>query len=294
MIDKYDLCLASHAKINLGLSVLGKREDGYHEIQTIFQELAFHDTLSFRRQAGSFTLTTDSPALPTGEGNLVSQAVKLLKCRAGCPDHVAIHIEKRIPLGAGLGGGSSNAATTLIGLNRLFQMGLPQEELAGLGAELGSDVAFFLHGGTALGTGRGEQIHPLPNFPDAWVVLIYPGIHVSSAWAYKNINLKLTNSGGIIRVSRQFGTDEIAGVSFELLGNVFEEPVMRQYPIIRSIKTQLLKGGADWALMSGSGSTVFGIFHEKEVAEETLRQMKRPDWLGVVTRIHHREYSCIV
>ncbi|PIE34137.1 4-(cytidine 5'-diphospho)-2-C-methyl-D-erythritol kinase [candidate division KSB3 bacterium] len=289
MPTSYDLRLASHAKINLGLSVLRKRKDGYHDIQTIFQEIAFHDTLYFRKRSGAFSLTTDTADLPTGDDNLVFQAVRLLKKHTGCPGTVAIHIEKRIPLGAGLGGGSSNAAATLTGLNRLFQLGLSQQRLACLGAELGSDVAFFLYGGTALGTGRGEQIHLLPNFPDAWIVLINPGIHVSSAWAYKNINLKLTNSQSIFSVSRQFKTGDITEISFERLENGFEEPVMERYPIIRSIKAQLYEHGAEWALMSGSGSTVFGIFRKEDIAEEALRHIERTNWLGVVTRIHHRE-----
>ena len=185
MIGSYDLILPSYAKINLGLYVLKKRQDGYHEIQTIFQELEFHDLLYFRKGSTALTITTDQPDLPVGENNLVYRAVQLLKHYTNCSDHIAIHIEKRIPLGAGLGGGSSNAAMTLRGMNRLFRLGLSQEELAALSAELGSDVSFFVYGGTALGTGRGEKIQPLPDIPGHWLILINPGLQISSRWAYK-------------------------------------------------------------------------------------------------------------
>jgi len=201
---------------------------------------------------------------------------------------VAVHIEKHSPLGAGLGGGSSNAAAALNGMNRLFQLGLSQPELAALGAELGSDVPFFLYGGTALATGRGEQLQPLAGFPSVWVLLVNPGIHVSSGWAYKNLNLKLTNSQGVNSVHPQGTHLVITGANRTFLQNMLEEPVIKKYPVIQSIKAQLLNFGAEWAMMSGSGSTVFGIFHSEASVEKARQQMERPGWLVVVTRTMQR------
>lgn len=284
MLHDYDLALPSYAKINLGLHVVAKRPDGYHAIETIFQELEFHDMLYFRKHAGTLAIESSNPELPLGESNLVYKAIRLLQQHCKCPTQVRVYIEKNIPLGAGLGGGSSNAAKTLAGMNQLFRLGLSVDELAELGAQLGSDVSFFQYGGTALGSGRGEQIRSLPDFPQFWFLLINPGIHVSSAWAYKNINLKLTNSKGLISLSTLFEAGHVTESSFRALANDLEAPVMEKYPIIRSIKTQLCENGAEWAMMSGSGSTVFGIFHKKEFAENALRQIKNPDWLTVVTQ----------
>ena len=284
-----DLRMPSHAKINLGLYVLGKRPDGYHDIWTIFQELEFHDVLYFTKRDAPLTLTTNHPTLPVGDENLVCRAARAFAQKTGCPTQLAIHLEKQIPLGAGLGGGSSNAAAALCGLNQLFQVGASREELAALGATLGSDVPFFLHGGTAIGTGRGEQIEPLPDLPPCWILLINPRIHVSSAWAYKNINLKLTNfptKNSVFSQQHNAVTDAL-----RTLENMLEEPVISHYPIIASIKNLLLEEGAEWASMSGSGSTVFGVFKEKELAEQALRQIERPDWLLVVTSFHQRTSS---
>lgn len=284
-----DLRMPSHAKINLGLYVLGKRPDGYHDIWTIFQELEFHDVLYFTKRDAPLTLTTNHPTLPVGDENLVCRAARAFAQKTGCPTQLAIHLEKQIPLGAGLGGGSSNAAAALCGLNQLFQVGASREELAALGATLGSDVPFFLHGGTAIGTGRGEQIEPLPDLPPCWILLINPRIHVSSAWAYKNINLKLTNfptKNNVFSQQHNAVTDAL-----RTLENMLEEPVISHYPIIASIKNLLLEEGAEWASMSGSGSTVFGVFKEKELAEQALRQIERPDWLLVVTSFHQRTSS---
>jgi 4-diphosphocytidyl-2-C-methyl-D-erythritol kinase len=284
MPNDWDLILPAHAKINLGLYVLGKRSDGYHDIWTIFQELEFHDTLYFRKQSEKLIITTNQPMLPVGKDNLVWQAIQLLHQRTSCPEAVAIHIEKNIPLGAGLGGGSSNAAAALIGMNQLFHLGLTHHELAVIGTELGSDIPFFLYGGTALARGRGEKIQPLSGFPSVWVLLINPGIHISSGWAYKNLNLKLTNFKEIISVLPELNGIVVTGSNPSSLKNMLEEPVMKKYPVIGSIKAQLLDNGAEWAMMCGSGSTVFGIFSSKASIEKARQQMERPDWLMVVTQ----------
>lgn len=285
----WDLRLPSYGKINLGLAVLGKRSDGYHEIETIFQEIEFHDTLYFRKHNSDLAITTDHPRLPVRERNLVWKAVELLRQRAECSGRIAIHIEKHLPIGAGLGGGSSNAAIALIGMNRLFDLRLTRDDLGALGAQLGSDVSFFLYGGTAVATGRGEHIRQLSDFPPAWVVLVNPGIHISSGWAYKNVNLKLTNSEEINNLLPRLHDVEITDTRRVPLENMLEAPVIHQYPIIGSIKSQLLECGAEWAMMSGSGSAVFGVFKSKGFAEKALHRMEQPGWVTIVTRLKQRK-----
>ncbi len=285
---EWELSLRSHAKMNLGLYVLGRRPDGFHNIWTIFQELEWHDTLYVRRQTGRSTFTTNHPDLPTGKDNLVCQALQLLREYTGFSDHIGIHLEKRLPLSAGLGGGSSNAAATLRGLNHLVNGACSLEELHTLAAELGSDVPFFLYGGTAIGTGRGENIHLLDDLPTTWVVLVNPKISVSSGWAYKNINLKLTNSEGIIRVLQNLKDIAITGEGRVSLHNMLEQPVIEQHPVIGSLKTRLLECGAEWAMMSGSGATVFGIFQDQEQAAQALHRMQQPGWVTHVTCFKHR------
>ena len=288
IMNRWDLVLPAYAKINLGLRVLGKRSDGFHAIQTIFQEVEFHDTLYFTKQASKFSLTTNHASLPSGEQNLIGQAVRLLQEETGCPASVAIHLDKQIPLGAGLGGGSSDAAATLQGLNALFDVRLSQQRLAELGAQLGSDVAFFLYGGTASATGRGEQIQPISDIEPAWVVLVNPGIHVSSAWAYKNVNLKLTNFHALISVLPKFEEGHITAIQHVFSENTLEEPVIRKYPVIQEIKKTLQAHGAEWTMMSGSGSTVFGIFEEETVAERARQRVEQLGWLVVLTRTKQR------
>jgi len=288
MIPKWDLTVPAYAKLNLGLRVLGKRADGYHAIETIFQELEFHDTLHFRKRPGHFSLTTDHATLPVGERNLVWRTVQLLHQHTGCPTEFTIHLEKHIPIGAGLGGGSSDAAATLLGMNRLFRLNLSQERVSELGAQLGSDVVFFLHGGTAFASGRGEIIYPLADISPTWVVLVNPGIHISSGWAYKKLNLKLTNFQDIISVHPKFDGGHIAGLRDVCPENVLEYPVIQKYPVIREIKAALHWYGAEWTMMSGSGSTVFGIFKQKCAAEHARQCMEQPGWLVVLTRTKQR------
>lgn len=284
-----DLIVPSYAKINLGLSIVGKRADGYHELVTLFQELQFHDTLSFSTDATALTLTSNQPELSVGADNLICRAVQALAQRTGCPTAVNIHLDKQIPLGAGLGGGSSNAAATLRGLNRLFDLRVAASDLHAIAADLGSDVPFFLFGGTALATGRGEQIQPLPDLPPRWVMLIYPGIHIASAWAYKNLKFQLTNFEAFHYEIPQYNASEITGLQYGALQNMLTAPVIEKYPIIQTITSELRAHGAEGALMSGSGSTVFGIFQEQAAAEHTLQQMERGGWLTVLTSFKQRD-----
>lgn len=284
----WDVQLAAHAKINLGLRILGKRPDGFHAIETVFQEVGFHDTLLLRQHAGDWTFTTTHPDLPTDARNLVVRAARLFQQETGRGARVAVHLEKRIPLGAGLGGGSSDAAATLRGLDRLCHTQLPQERLADMGARLGADVAFFLYGGTAVASGRGEVVRPICLADPRWVVIVHPGIHISSAWAYKNVNLKLTKSQAVNSVLSKFEAGHIAAIQKALPENALEAPVIREYPVIQDIKAALQAHGAEWALMSGSGSSVFGLFLQRQAAEDARRSLERPGWYVVVTHTYQR------
>ena len=217
----------SYAKINWSLHIIGKRADGFHDIETIFQTISLHDTLTFER-ADRFTLTCDDPAIPVDETNLVARAAHALGV-----EKVAIHIEKRIPAGGGLGGGSSNAAATLVALSKMFAIKVPLEKIA---LDLGSDVPFFLVGGRAHATGRGEIITPLEDLAPEPLLLVLPEERVMTTEAFRMWN----------------GTHDPV--------NDFEPPVFAKLPRLREYKQRLLDVGASWAAMSGSGSTIVGRF----------------------------------
>lgn len=229
----------SHAKINWSLRVTGKRPDGFHDLETVFQLISLHDTLTFR-ESDRLVVTCDDRTIPTDERNLVVKAARALGI-----ERVAIHIEKRIPSGGGLGGGSSNAAATLTTLSKIFSLQQPLEAIA---LELGSDVPFFLVGGTAYATGRGEVITPLPDAPKVPLLLVLPRQRVSTAEAFRSLR----------RFSPPLGVDAYGDrVNFT---NDFEEPVFARFPQLRAWKEKLYEHGATWAAMSGSGSTIVGAF----------------------------------
>lgn len=261
----------SPAKINLGLEIVGKRADGYHEIQTIFQKVSLYDELTFKILSSSeITVTVDNPAIPSGNANLAYKAAELLLKEQLISTGVSIHIKKRIPAAAGLGGGSSNAAATLLGINSLLQLELSSSYLQQLSIPLGADVPFFLSGyGTAYGSGIGEKLKPVQLHTTLWCILIFPGISISTAWAYTtyskyNIltkekkNIKFVNSIEDIDALRYF------------LFNDFESVVYPVYPEIKAIKDSLVQAGAVGSLLSGSGSSVFGIFSTKHDCDKAL------------------------
>lgn len=263
------ICLDSPAKVNLRLEVLKKREDGYHEIRTIFQKISFHDTLHFSlRQRRGVRISTDHPGLPTGKRNLVHQAVRSLLERSDYGGGIDVEIEKRIPLGAGLGGGSSNAATTLTALNRLLKINLTKKELMEMGAEIGADVPFFLFGGPAIGSGIGERLRKI-ELPDLWYVLINPNFEVSTRWAYQHSILTKTKYHFNLR--KLLKTPE--GV-VSLLRNDLEGVVSGEYSDILIIKRMLASAGAMGTMMTGSGPTVFGLFPGEKKATEAYQHLK--------------------
>ena len=271
-----ELTLPSFAKINWTLRVLGRRADGYHEIETVLQTVTLHDRLTFRAlDSRDIELACDAPDVPADESNLVHRAAVALRERFQIRAGARVEIEKHIPAGGGLGGGSSNAAVALVALSRLWNIETSAGELGEIGATLGSDVPFFLSGGTALGTGRGERIESLPGAPPAHLLVVSPPVKVATAEAYKLLNAPgLTKNGAAVNfyVSRE-GAD-FRRPPREALRNDFEPAVFRRSPEIERARDALVNAGARAALMSGSGSSVFGVFDSRDDAaraQEILR-----------------------
>lgn len=268
------LKLNAYAKLNIGLCVVRKRSDGYHDLHTVFQMIDIHDTLFFSRIDEGVKITSSDPSLPLDQNNLVYKAFDLLRQQLGLQGGLKIHIEKLIPSGAGLGGGSSNAAVTLLATKHLWQLEIEKQTLMDLAAEIGSDVPFFLQGGTALGEGRGEMLTPLPSLEHIWIVLICPHIAVSTAWAYNQLKIALTNDKKIVNFSPLF--QKAAFDEFKLhLINDFEDVVFKRYPELLHYKDKLYHSGAFYASMSGSGSSIFGFFKDEKKAVLALTSLKK-------------------
>lgn len=264
------ISIYSNAKINFGLFITEKRADGYHSIETLFYPVRLRDTITFE-VAETFAFSTGHPVLQDElEHNLIVKAVRLLEQKTGKVIPVKIHLEKVIPLGAGLGGGSSNAAITLLSLNELFKLQVNKEELARLALRLGSDVPFFLHPQPAIGKGRGEILERMEFEIRKPILIVNPGIHVSTKWAYENCKPGKP-SIRLQEVIRQETADY--SVFRGVIENDFEQVVFRAFPEIKELKEKLLSLGAEFALMSGSGSTVFGIFPDYEAAVKAAGQM---------------------
>ena len=262
--------LKSPAKVNLRLEILKKREDGYHELRTILQKINLHDLLHFSlKKERGISIKTNHPNLPVGKRNLVYQAVQSILKKSDYKGGVLIEIEKRIPLGAGLGGGSSNAATTLKAMNQLLKINLPKKELMAMGLEIGADVPFFFLEGAAIASGIGERLKKI-ELPGLWFVLIYPNFEVSTRWAYQNFILTKRrfhfNLHGLLRTPKEISN---------LLWNDLEGVVSREYPQIGVMKKMLYSAGALGALMTGSGPTVFGVFSEEGGASEAYKKVKK-------------------
>ncbi|WP_110067674.1 4-(cytidine 5'-diphospho)-2-C-methyl-D-erythritol kinase [Cytobacillus oceanisediminis] len=249
------------AKINLSLDVLHKREDGYHEVEMIMTTIDLADRLELTLlDKNEIKIISHNRFVPDDQRNLAYQAAHLLKERFRVQKGVAITIEKTIPVAAGLAGGSSDAAATLRGLNKLWELGLSMDELAEIGSEIGSDVSFCVYGGTALAKGRGEVIKELPAPPTCWVILAKPFIGVSTADVYRRLDVSQVhhpNTGGMIEAIHN---GSYAGVCHNL-GNVLEDVTLQMHPEVAQIKDQMKRFGADAVLMSGSGPTVFGLVH---------------------------------
>ena len=254
------------AKINLSLDVLGKREDGYHEVKMVMTTIDLADRIELSEiKEDLIEITSHSRFVPDDQRNLAYQAAKLLKERYEIKQGVAISIDKAIPVAAGLAGGSSDAAATLRGLNRLWGLQLTIEELAALGGEIGSDVSFCVHGGTALAQGRGEKITKLPAPPNCWVILAKPSIGISTADIYRNLNLeniRHPDTEAMVNAIKNHRYEDVC----QFMGNALEGVTLNLHPEVLQIKEQMERFGADAVLMSGSGPTVFGLVqHESRL-----------------------------
>ena len=264
--------LPSFAKINLCLHVLRKRGDGYHDIETVFQQVSLNDEIILQPSKEGIQLFCAHPDVPNDESNLCFKAALLLqrynKNNSGC----SIRVSKQIPVAAGLGGGSSNAAVTLLGLNVLWSLGLSKSELVSLSTEIGSDVPFFIEGGKALGTGRGEKITLLQTPSEFWCVITSPPLKISSKWAYQSANFSLTNkkkSCKLLSLKESQTPPEHWNTEFY---NDLESIVFNSFPQLKWIRDQLEAGGAFLARMSGSGPCIFGLFHSLNKAQEVKKR----------------------
>ena len=260
------------AKINLVLRILDRRTDGYHNLWSLMQTVQVEDeiTLELTGAHSGVTLRCDEPSLKTDGSNLVSRAAVAVMEQSGRTGGLDITLAKRIPMGAGLGGGSSDAAATIIGLNQLFNLGWSAEQMAHIGQTLGSDVSFFFFAPSATVAGRGEQVAPIRIKGRRWVVLVNPGFPVETKWAYQQLTanravvVPLSQSHARLEQASELGWEQV----LEAAENDFEGPVFKAYPLLQEIKHRLLALEADVALLSGSGATVFGVFRDEAKARQ--------------------------
>ncbi len=264
------------AKVNLFLEILRKRADGYHEIRSLIQPIRLFDTLRIKIGGkGSKIHCPNHPELET-ESNLVLRSIHLLEKELNRPLSCTVHLIKKIPIGGGLGGGSSDAAAALTGINQLLGSPVQPDRLRVLAAQIGSDVPFFLSKKTALALGRGERIEPWPPLPSWWYVLVYPGFSISTSWAYSQVKFPLTKGKKTINIKRLKAKNKFLGKDW--MKNDFEEIIRPFFPVIDQIKTALREQGCFQALMSGSGSTVFGIWETKKPAQAAYLYLKQQGW----------------
>ncbi|HEY4612661.1 MAG TPA: 4-(cytidine 5'-diphospho)-2-C-methyl-D-erythritol kinase [Bacteroidota bacterium] len=261
------MTLRAYAKINLGLQILGKRPDQYHDIETVFHQINLCDEIDLSENGDSIRFHCDMRELPGDDSNLCIRAVKLLQQITGTAKGVDIVLRKRIPLAAGLGGGSTDAATTLKGLTKLWGLDISNDELRALSLSLGSDVPFFIDGGSAYATGKGEQLQLIELELPYWIVVVTPPVQISTAWAYGNMHVNPHVKREDLRSLIGENMNQ-PRVLVNKLRNDFEPLVFRHHPEVMRIKEQLVRGGAEFALMSGSGSSVFGLFSDGKYAKE--------------------------
>ena len=273
----------AYAKINIGLDVLRRRPDGYHEVKMIMQTVGIYDDLLIEKceKPGIF-LQIDKEELPTDQNNLIYKAAQLLLAEKKIQEGVRISLAKRIPIAAGMAGGSSDAAAALRGMNELFNLGYQTQELQKIGVKLGADIPYCVVGGTMLSEGIGEILTPLPTPPDCTLVIAKPDINVSTKFVYENLHADTLSYhpdiDGMIRALRE---GSLKGIT-DRLGNVLETVTIREYPIIEEIKKVMRENGAENALMSGSGPTVFGIFTQEKKAQEAAKQLRDRNLAGQV------------
>lgn len=269
------IVLKSYGKINFGLDVLRRREDGYHEVRMIMQTVGLYDLLTMKKiKDDKIKMTCNLAFLPTDERNLVYKAVKLIKDKYHIKDGVEIELSKRIPVAAGMAGGSSNCAAALKGMNELFDLGLSIDELCEIGVTLGADVPYCIWGGTALSEGIGEKLSRVDAMPECYILIAKPGIGVSTAFVYQNLDLPgLSKHPDIDGMLECLKKKDLRGIC-DRLDNVLETVTVKEYPIIEKVKKHLMDQGAMGALMSGSGPTIFAIFEDKKTADHALESLR--------------------
>lgn len=275
-----EIILQAYAKINLGLDVLRKREDGYHEVKMIMQRISLADTLVLRKCPGGGILLqgdteTDVSGVPMDASNLVCRAIQMLKEEFQLEEGVEAVLTKRIPVAAGMAGGSADAAAALKGMNQLFSLGLSEQELRDRGVKLGADIPYCIMGGTALSEGIGERLTPLPPLPSCHILIAKPPVSVSTAFVYGNLRVdELPEHPDIDGMTEAIRQGSLQGV-IDRMGNVLETVTIPAYPEIAVIKSIMLEYGAERSLMSGSGPTVFGIFPDEAKAMQAEQAIRK-------------------
>lgn len=270
-----DISLKALAKINLGLDVVRRREDGYHEVRMIMQTIQLYDRLDIKRtQEPGIQIQTNLSFLPVNENNLIYKAAKLLMDEFSITDGVSVKLDKRIPVAAGMAGGSTDAAAILIGVNRLFSLGLTKRQLMERGVQIGADVPYCIMRGTALAEGIGEALSPLPPMVKCPVLIAKPSISVSTKFVYQNLKLDDTTiHPDIDRLIDDIKAKNLHDIAAHM-GNVLETVTIPNYPVIDEIKKHMLSNGAVGAMMSGSGPTVFGLFDDEDTAKKAYKAMR--------------------
>ena len=268
------LQLKAYGKINLGLDVIRKRPDGYHDLDMIMQMVDVYDDVIIEKKAGEeIVVKADAAVLSNGKDNLAYMAAKMLFDEFGIKSGVEITIHKRIPIAGGMAGGSSDCATTLIGINEMFNLGLSKQQLMERGVKLGADVPYCVLGGTAIARGIGEVLTPLPTPPQCHVIIAKPPISVSTAYVYGHIRpYEITKRPDIEQMTLAIKEQDLNKLS-DLLYNVMEEVTVSEYPVIEKLKSIMLENGALNSIMSGSGPTVFGLFDDREKAQAAMRAL---------------------
>ena len=282
--------LKALGKINLGLDVLGRRENGYHDVRMVMQTVYLYDKIRMEKiEEPKIELTTNLYYLPVNENNLAYQAAKLLMDEFEIKEGVEIHLEKHIPVAAGMAGGSSNAAAVLYGMNQMFSLGLSREELMKRGVSLGADVPYCIMRGTALAEGIGEELSQLPRVPKCHVLIAKPPISVSTTMVYEKLDaLELVEHPDIDGIIEGLNAGNLKKIT-ECMGNVLERVTIEEYPVIEQIKNVMKANGALNAMMSGSGPTVFGIYDDKRKARAAAAKIRQMDLAKqvYVTNMHN-------
>jgi len=266
--------IKAYAKINLGLDVVRRLENGYHEVKMIMQTVNLYDELTLKRTTAGIRLTSDSGELPLDENNLIYKAARLMQEHYGIAEGVSVKLKKNIPIAAGMAGGSTDAAATMLAMKELFGLETSKAELMKLGVKIGADVPYCILGGTALAEGIGEKLTPLPKAPECHLLVAKPDINVSTKYVYEHLDaVGVTKHPDIDGMVNAIERGSLQGI-IERLGNVLETVTISAYPVISVIKDRMKELGAQGSLMSGSGPTVFGIFTEQEKAIRAYEEIK--------------------